>query len=55
LLLDKNTVQNVADSFLIRSPVRLLFTFCTLRGPRGGLPYVYMYTATHEVFSFGLF
>jgi len=45
--------------FSIRSWFVLLFTFCSpfdpRRGPRGGLPYVYMYTTTHEVFSFAYF
>ena len=44
---------------LIRSFFVLQFAFCSpfdpRRGPRGGLPYVYMYTATHEVFSFAYF
>ena len=44
---------------LIRSWFVLLFAFCSpfvpLPGPPGGLPYVYMYTATHEVFSFAYF
>ena len=44
---------------LIRSWFVLLFAFCSRfvprRGPRGGLPYMYMYTTTHEVFSFAYF
>ena len=39
--------------------VRGLFAFCSRfvprRGPQGGLPYMYMYTTTHEVFSFAYF
>ena len=45
--------------FSIRSWFVLLFTFCSpfvpRRGPRGGLPYMYMYNTTHEVFSFAYF
>ena len=44
---------------LSRSWFVLLFAFCSpfdpRRGPRGGLPYMYMYTTTHEVFSFAYF
>ena len=44
---------------LIRSFFVLQFAFCSpfdpRRGPRGGVPYVYMYTTTHEVFSFAYF
>jgi len=44
---------------LIRSWFVLQFAFCSpfvpLPGPDGGVPYVYMYTATHEVFSFAYF
>jgi len=43
----------------IRSWFVLQFTFCSpfvpLRGPSGGVPYMYMYTTTHEVFSFAYF
>ena len=45
--------------FSIRSWFVLLFAFCSpfdpRRGPQGGLPYMYMYTTTHEVFSFAYF
>ena len=44
---------------LIRSFFVLQFAFCSLfvplRGPRGGVPYMYMYTTTHGVFSFAYF
>jgi len=43
----------------IRSWFVLQCTFCSpfvpLRGPSGGVPYMYMYTTTHEVFSFAYF
>ena len=51
----KKIHQFVPGLFLIRAFVYLLFTFCTLRGPGGGLPYMYMYTATHQILSFALF
>ena len=44
---------------LIRSWFVLLFAFCSpfvpRRGPSGGVPYMYMYTTTHQIFSFAYF
>ena len=45
--------------FLIRSWFVLLCLVCSrfvpLRGPSGGVPYMYMYSATHQILSFAYF